>query len=39
LNVGRQERRQLVMMLHGVGHYLPAAVYPQVAGEARALAD
>jgi pimeloyl-ACP methyl ester carboxylesterase len=28
-----------LVMLPGVGHYLPAAVYPQVAGEVRALAD
>ena len=25
--------------LPGVGHYLPAAIYPQVADEVRALAD
>ena len=29
----------LLVFLHGVGHYLPAEVYPQVAGEVRALAD
>jgi pimeloyl-ACP methyl ester carboxylesterase len=28
-----------LVILPGVGHYLPAAVYPQVAGEVRALAD
>jgi pimeloyl-ACP methyl ester carboxylesterase len=28
-----------LVILPGVGHYLPAAVYPQVAGEIRALAD
>ena len=28
-----------LVMLPGVGHYLPEAVYPQVAGEVRALAD
>ena len=27
------------VMLPGVGHYLPDAVYPQIAGEVRALAD
>jgi pimeloyl-ACP methyl ester carboxylesterase len=27
-----------LVILPGVGHYLPAAVYPQVAGEVRALA-
>ena len=28
-----------LVILPGVGHYLPAEVYPQVAGEVRALAD
>jgi len=28
-----------LVILPGVGHYLPAAVYPQVADEVRALAD
>jgi pimeloyl-ACP methyl ester carboxylesterase len=28
-----------LVIVPGVGHYLPAAVYPQVAGEVRALAD
>lgn len=28
-----------LIILPGVGHYLPAEVYPQVAGEVRALAD
>jgi pimeloyl-ACP methyl ester carboxylesterase len=28
-----------LVMLPGVGHYLPAAVYPQIASEVRALAD
>ena len=28
-----------LVILPGVGHYLPAAVYPQVASEVRALAD
>jgi len=28
-----------LVMLPGVGHYLPAAVYPQIADEVRALAD
>lgn len=28
-----------LVILPGVGHYLPAAVYPQIAGEVRALAD
>jgi pimeloyl-ACP methyl ester carboxylesterase len=28
-----------LVILPGVGHYLPAAVYPQVVGEVRALAD
>jgi pimeloyl-ACP methyl ester carboxylesterase len=28
-----------LVLLPGVGHYLPAAVYPQVADEVRALAD
>ena len=28
-----------LVMLPGVGHYLPAAVYPRVADEVRALAD
>lgn len=28
-----------LVVLPGVGHYLPAEVYPQVAGEVRALAD
>jgi hypothetical protein len=27
------------VILPGVGHYLPAAVYPQIADEGRALAD
>jgi pimeloyl-ACP methyl ester carboxylesterase len=27
-----------LVMLPGVGHYLPRQVYPQVAGEVRALA-
>jgi pimeloyl-ACP methyl ester carboxylesterase len=28
-----------LVILPGVGHYLPAAVYPQVADEVRVLAD
>src|SRR6185437_1171859 len=28
-----------LVILPGVGHYLPAEVYPQIAGEVRALAD
>jgi pimeloyl-ACP methyl ester carboxylesterase len=28
-----------LVIVPGVGHYLPAAVYPQVADEVRALAD
>jgi pimeloyl-ACP methyl ester carboxylesterase len=28
-----------LVILPGVGHYLPAQVYPQIAGEVRALAD
>jgi pimeloyl-ACP methyl ester carboxylesterase len=28
-----------LVILPGVGHYLPDAVYPQIAGELRALAD
>ena len=28
-----------LVILPGMGHYLPAAVYPQVADEVRALAD
>jgi pimeloyl-ACP methyl ester carboxylesterase len=28
-----------LVILPGVGHYLPEAVYPQVAGEVRGLAD
>ena len=28
-----------LVLLPGVGHDLPAAVWPQVAGEVRALAD
>ena len=28
-----------MVILPGVGHYLPAEVYPQIAGEVRALAD
>jgi pimeloyl-ACP methyl ester carboxylesterase len=28
-----------LVIMPGVGHYLPAEVYPQVAGEVRALAD
>jgi pimeloyl-ACP methyl ester carboxylesterase len=28
-----------LVILPGVGHYLPEAVYPQVADEVRALAD
>jgi pimeloyl-ACP methyl ester carboxylesterase len=28
-----------LVILPGVGHYLPAEVYPQIAGEFRALAD
>jgi len=28
-----------LVILPGVGHYLPAEIYPQVAGEVRALAD
>ena len=26
-----------LVILHGVGHYLPAEVYPQIASEVRAL--
>jgi pimeloyl-ACP methyl ester carboxylesterase len=32
-------RAARLVILPGVGHYLPAAVYPQVADEVRALAD
>ena len=28
-----------LVILPGVGHYLPAEVYPQIASEVRALAD
>lgn len=28
-----------LVILPGVGHYLPAQVYPQIAGEVRAVAD
>jgi pimeloyl-ACP methyl ester carboxylesterase len=28
-----------LVILPGAGHYLPAAMYPQIAGEVRALAD
>lgn len=28
-----------LVMLPGVGHYLPAAVYPRIADEVRAVAD